>query len=86
MRLAEFVGIMPGDGPTGVYPGHYRLKTSLISDDLQHSNYVRDLIKKELGKEIILDYRKNENKLDLLIFKREIIRDLLEMCLVKKVR
>ncbi|MEK6981338.1 MAG: LAGLIDADG family homing endonuclease [Candidatus Micrarchaeota archaeon] len=86
--MAEFIGILLGDGSIGIYKSKiknkiktlYRIKITLNSkDDLDYSEYVRNLIKKLFKLETIVKKRKDENALDIFIFKKEIIILLLNL-------
>jgi len=85
-RLAEFVGILLGDGSLSIYgtkKKYYRLKISFNSrDDKEYIFYVKNLIRELFSEEAILKYRENENTADLYLFKREIIRSLVDIGLV----
>jgi len=79
-RLAEFIGIMLGDG----YFSDDRIKISFNSkDDRDYIYYVKSLIKGLFDEEAILKFRKNENTADLFLFKRKIIHSLEEIGLKK---
>jgi hypothetical protein len=79
-KLAEFIGIMLGDG----YFVGDRLKISFNSqDDLEYLNYVKNLANKLFDINPIIKFRKNENCVDLFIFKRNILRLLVDKGLVK---
>jgi len=85
-NLAEFVGILLGDGSLSVYgkeKEYYRVKISFNSrDDNDYIFYVKKLICKIFDEEAILKYRKNENTAELYLFKRKIIRFLIGIGLV----
>ena len=69
-KLAEFIGIMLGDG----YFSNNRLKISFNSkEDLKYINYVKKLIQNLFDVEPILKFRKNENTAELFLFKRKIL-------------
>jgi hypothetical protein len=80
-ELAEFAGILLGDGSINIYPkiNHYRLKITLNSNEDKYANYVQSLFFKLFNYELKLSYRKNENTLDLLCFNRKIIRQLIQI-------
>lgn len=74
--LAEFVGILLGDGNIGIYTStvkgkiktQYRIKITLNSiKDKEYSIYVVGLIKTIFGKEPKLNPRKNVNAVDVYI-------------------
>jgi len=85
--LAEFVGILLGDGSINVYNKnlpYYRLKISLNSaKDKLYSEYISKLILLLFNEKPFIKKRKNENTLDVLIFKRNIINSLLKLGLEK---
>ena len=69
--LAEFIGIILGDG----YFVNDRLKISLNSiSDLEYLDYVKNLITYLFNVDSVVKFRKNENCVDLFIFKRKILR------------
>jgi len=85
-KLAELIGIILGDGSINIYPkiNHYRIKITLDSiNDKTYSSYIRDLIRDIFKESPIIKLRKNENSVDLLLFKRKMIRYLLEIGLKK---
>jgi len=76
-ELAEFVGIMLGDGYLS-YPKNPRIKISFNSiDDKEYLDFVFKHTKKLFDTNIIIKHRKNENTSDLFIFNREVIRYLI---------
>ena len=78
-RLAEFVGILLGDGCISVYEKHHRLQITLHSeDDVKYADYVSKMIHGLFDVEPKIKYRKNENTLDVHVFKRDLIRFLIE--------
>lgn len=79
-KLSEFIGIMLGDG----YFVNTRLKITLNSkEDLDYSAYVCNLIVEIFGVKPILKFRKNENALDIFVFKRKVLK-FLDKCGLKK--
>lgn len=79
-KLAEFIGIMLGDG----YFVDDRLKVSLNSiTDLDYVKYVKSLIVELFDTEPIIKFRKNENTVDVFVFKRKVLRFLKNKGLVK---
>ena len=79
-KLAEFIGIMLGDG----YFGDTRLKITLNSvDDFEYMGYVSRLINSLFGEKAIIKFRKNEKTVDLFIFKRKVLNYLTEKGLLK---
>ncbi|MFA5141712.1 MAG: LAGLIDADG family homing endonuclease [Candidatus Woesearchaeota archaeon] len=76
-RLAEFVGIMLGDGYIS-YPKTPRIKISLDSIvDKDYLSYVHTLLEEIFGCNIILENRKTENTSNLFIFNRDVIRSII---------
>ena len=80
--LAEFIGIILGDGSLGIYKCksngkikiQYKLQITCHSiDDLEYLNYVKSLFKKLFGVNFHQSFRKNEKACDLRIFRKEII-------------
>jgi hypothetical protein len=79
-EFAEFIGILLGDGSISIYKkiNHQRIKISLDSNvDKDYSKYVSKLITSLFNEKPIIKKRKNENTLDLFLFKREIIHFLI---------
>ena len=80
-ELAEFVGIMLGDGLIGIYKckhmnkikTQYQVKVTLDSRNIQYTDYVVDLFKKIFGIEPKLNYKKSENTVDIRCFKKELL-------------
>ena len=83
-ELAELVGILLGDGTINIYPkiNHYRLKITLNSNEDQYANYIQRLFLNLFDCKLKLSFRENENTLDLLCFKRSIIRQLVQLGIV----
>ena len=77
--LAEFIGIMLGDGCIGIYDcksenkikRQYQLKVTLNSRNKQYTKYVFNLITKILGVEPVIYYKKNENTADIRTFRKK---------------
>ena len=87
-RLAEFVGILLGDGSIGIYrckngnrtTTQYRVKISLNSkDELIYASFIENLLEKLFGIRPFRSIRKNENTLDLLIFGRTFVNFLMNV-------
>jgi len=77
-RLSEFVGIMLGDGYLS-YPKNPRIKISFNSkDDIEYFIFVKDFLEKLFEAKVVAEYRKTENTANLYIFKRSLIRKLLD--------
>jgi len=83
-ELAEFIGILLGDGSINIYPSnkystYYRVKITFHSGERDYINYVSKLISKLFGEFPILKKRKNEKATDLFIFKKSIVEYLLQL-------
>jgi hypothetical protein len=75
-EMAEFVGIMLGDGYLG-YPTPWRMKISFNSvDDKEYVKIVDKLLIKLFNTKTIIKHRSNEKVSEIYIFKREILRHL----------
>ena len=77
-RLAEFVGILLGDGSICLKninsKCHNRLKITLDSNtDKEYITYISDLIENIFQIKPKINKRKNENAVDLFIFNKDII-------------
>lgn len=80
-KLAEFVGIMLGDGSIGVYDTkagnkikkHKVVKVTLDSRNIQYITHVSGLMRELLRVEPKLHFKKNENTVDIRTFKREVL-------------
>lgn len=75
-RIAEFIGIMLGDGHIGVYKTKqnkilHQLKVSLDSRNKEYTDYVKDLMKEVIGIEPKIFYKKKENAVDIKIYQKE---------------
>lgn len=76
-KLAEFIGIMLGDGSIGIYDTkagnkikkHRVVKVTLDSKNKQYIDYVFNLIKDVLKVEPRIHYKKKENAVDIRTFK-----------------
>lgn len=72
-EVAEFVGIMLGDGNLAIYncksgnkiKKQHRIRISLDSRNKEYIHYVSDLMKKVLDVEPRISYKKNENAVDI---------------------
>ena len=78
VNLAEFIGILLGDGSICLKninsKCHNRLKITLDSNtDKEYINYVSDLIENIFEIKPQINKRKNENAVDLFVFNKEII-------------
>lgn len=77
-KIAEFIGILLGDGSLCLKDGknntNNRLKITFNSkDDKEYIYYVKNLIKELFGIDPILKFRTNENTADLFLFRKEMI-------------
>jgi hypothetical protein len=73
-KLAEFVGIMLGDGYIS-YPKNQRIKISFNSlTDKDYFDYVNKLLIELFNAKTIKEHRKTENTSNLYLFQRQIIR------------
>jgi hypothetical protein len=77
-RIAEFIGIMLGDGSIGIYNKRSRkggllhqLKVTLDSRNKSYINYVSNLMREILDIEPKIFIKKNENAADIRIFNKE---------------
>ncbi len=86
-KLAEFVGILLGDGSLGIYECksngkiklQYRVKVTLNSiDDKEYVQYVERLIFQLFGLMPIKKFKKNEKVCELLIFRKDILSFLIQ--------
>lgn len=85
-EIAEFVGIMLGDGHIGIYNTkagnkiklHRTIKVSLDSRNKQYIEYVSEIMRKVLGVEPHLSYKKNENAVDIATHKKDRLTYLLD--------
>jgi len=79
-KIAEFIGIMLGDGNLGIYKSkvgnkiklQYRIRISLDSRNKEYINYVVNLTKNVLNTEPKIHYKKNENVADIGVYRKEI--------------
>ncbi|MBU1198974.1 MAG: hypothetical protein KKF46_00685 [Nanoarchaeota archaeon] len=76
-ELAEFIGIMLGDGYLS-YPRNPRIKISFNSeDDKEYLCFVRELLTKLFSTKIKTEHRKNEKTSNLYIFNIKLLRYLM---------
>ncbi len=82
LKLAEFIGILLGDGCLSHYSynwnnrskNHYRVKITLNSiDDLDYVDYIANLCNHLFNIEPRICFRKNINAVDILIFNKSIL-------------
>lgn len=67
--LAEFIGIMLGDGHVGVYQATV---TTNVNTDLEHARYVVTLTEKLFGIQARISYRKDSRACVVVISSREV--------------
>ncbi len=78
-KIAEFIGVMLGDGSIGIYDFKSRnkmnklhqLKVTLDSRNQQYANYVFNLMKEVLDIEPKIHFKKTENAVDIRVFRKE---------------
>ena len=76
-KIAEFIGIMLGDGNLGIYESkkygkiQHRIRISLDSRNKDYIDYVFNLMKDIFGIEAKLHYKKNENAVDIGIYRKD---------------
>ncbi len=76
-KIAEFVGIMLGDGYIS-YPKTPRIKIALNSIvDKEYLQFVYNLLREIFNTKVIIEHRKNENTSNLYMFERRIIRHII---------
>lgn len=76
-KLAEFVGILLGDGSiTRTYQN--RIQITLNKNEILYANYIKKLVKEIFDVDAKIKFRKTENALDIHIFKIKIINFLLD--------
>ena len=75
--LAEFVGIMLGDGSINrTYQN--RIQITLNKNEKAYREHVVALVRKLFGIEPIVKFRKNENAVDIMIFRKFVIDYLID--------
>ena len=80
-KIAEFIGIMLGDGSIGIYNTkagnkikvHRVVKVTLDSRNREYSSHVATLFKEVLGIEPHFRYKKNENAVDISLHKKSVL-------------
>ncbi|MFH1972704.1 MAG: hypothetical protein ABIJ18_04465 [archaeon] len=87
-KSAELVGIILGDGSIAIYKSekystYYALKITLSSEEKEYINYVSKLICEVLNEKPIIKPRKKEKAIDIFVFKKNIILNLLDFGLKK---
>ncbi len=91
-KIAEFIGIMIGDGSIGIYnckagnriKKHRVVKVSLDSRNEQYTNHVANIMKEVLGIEPKIHYKKNEHAVDICIYKKGVFKHVTEKIGLKK--
>jgi hypothetical protein len=83
LRLAEFIGILLGDGSLCIKnvnsKCHSRLKITLDSNnDKEYINYVSNLIEVVFGIKPSIKKRPTENAVDIFVFNKEVITYLID--------
>ena len=79
-KLAEFIGIMLGDGSIGIYntkvgnkiKKHHVVKVTLDSRNKQYIDYVSNLMKEVLDVEPRIHFKKKENAVDIGTFRKDV--------------
>jgi len=80
-KLAEFIGILLGDGSVSIYKCRngnkiklqHRVQITLNSKNKKYIQYISVLIEHLFDIKPIVKFRKNENACDILIFRKSII-------------
>ncbi len=81
-KIAEFIGIMLGDGSIGIYDFEqnnktkrmHQLKVTLDSRNKDYIDYVANLMKDVLEEEPKIFFKKKENTADIRVFKKDKVR------------
>lgn len=81
-KLAEFVGIMLGDGSIGIYKCNapnrittmHQMKISIDSRETDYINYLVQMFDYLFGFKPRINYKKKENTADIRTFRREIVK------------
>ena len=90
--IAEFVGIMLGDGNLGIYKSRvgnkiklqHRVRVSLDSRNIGYTNHVVCILREVLGFEPRVSYKKTENGVDVGIYRKDCFLYVLEKIGLKK--
>lgn len=85
-KLAEFVGIMLGDGCIGIYKCkhankikiQYQIKVTLDSRNYKYIKFVENLFEELFNLEPKIYYKKTENVADIRCFRKEIVLFVIE--------
>ena len=78
-KIAEFIGVMLGDGSIGIYDTkagnkikkHRVIKVTLDSRNKQYVNHVFNLMKDVLEVEPIISFKKGENAVDISTHRKD---------------
>lgn len=84
--LAEFIGIMLGDGSIGEYEcrtgdvvkTHRRVKVTLSGSEEKYCDYIENLFEELFGISPIVRPRKNENTVDIAVYRKALLEFLVE--------
>lgn len=69
-KLAEFIGILLGDGSISIK--QYRIQITLNRNEINYAIYVSKIILELFDIKSKIKFRKNENALDILIFSKQL--------------
>ena len=80
-RIAEFVGIMLGDGSIGIYKCKdvgrttimHQLKITVDSREAEYISYLCSLMSSVFNVNPVVNYKSNENTADIRIFRKKVI-------------
>jgi len=78
-NIAEFIGIMLGDGSIGIYDcksgskikKHHQIKVTLDSRNKKYICYVSNLMREVLNAEPTINFKKKENAADVGLYSKE---------------
>ena len=71
-ELAEFVGILLGDGSIAAR-NQYRVQITLNKNEIEYANHVIRIIKNLFTVKTLLKFRKTENALDIHVFSKRFV-------------
>jgi len=71
-KLAEFVGILLGDGSLDA-KYQYRIQITLNKNNVEYAKYIIRIIKSLFSVNVLLKFRKTENALDIQIFNKKLM-------------
>jgi len=74
-KLAEFVGILLGDGSISIR--QYRIQITLNKNEIKYAFYISKLIIELFGFKPKIKFRKNENTLDIQVFSKQVVEFLI---------